>query len=588
MAEEPTNSPGGNPLEPYGPDLQEFENLKSPGRFLGWASLILVIGIGVGLALFPIYRATKAHRARSLAKQGEEFLAAGKINEAMEKVHTAIAFGPSEPEVLRLTARSLTALRSPEALSYWEILASDPGATLSDQLDLVRTALVFARFEAARRTLERLYDHDANNPEVLGLGIAYFRATGNLNKALEAARQLLEVPNISDATKIAGAEVLAVSPVEGDVLRGQKILLELAKQDGPAGRGARSALVELRSLPEEDARRLLVQLTNTALPSLTGQLRTAELWERLYPTATNEICDWYQSRLGTEPPATDEIIMIAGWWLGQRRPDFLLKWVPETRSNTNADWLVVRIQALAFQKKWGEVATILDNTNNVLNPFQRDVFRTLNLWSQGDTQNAQRLLTILASEAQNHPERLLLLASAAENVGARSMAVEAWRDLSRLPAMQLAAGIRAMQAAKRLGDARTIVDVYRDFLKIVPSDYGVRAEIVYYRLLLGDPVSEVGRQLQLLPQAILESDRGQALLAMQALREGDMDVALTRIEAPHFDWPQVAPRWQLLYATILAANHQKELARSMTAKLNPDDFLPVERQFANNWLPVRL
>ena len=588
VADENTPSPSEAPLEPYGPDLGEFDNLKSPARFMAWATAILIVGFALGLAARPIFHAVKSRRARALAAEGEIQLAAGHLNEAMDRVRAALALGPGEIEVLRLAARGLTALRSPESLTYWETLCSNPRSTKSDRLDMVRTALVFARFETARLSLERLYDQDANDQEVLGLGIAYFRATGNLGKALDAARQLLEVAQISDATRLAAAEVLVNSPTDADVVRGLGILSGLSNSKGSITNSARTVLASIPNLADEEAHRLLVLLTNSPVPDLQGQLRTVELWQRLYPEQTNAMCDWYQARLGKEPPVTDDIVLIAGWWLERNRADFLLQWIPESRSSTNADWLITRIQALASQKRWDVIGQMLDNTNNVLNPFQRDVFRTLNMWSQGDTQNAQRSLSVLASEAQNRPERLLLLAAAAENVGATSMAVESWRDLSRLPALQLPAGIRAMKTARRLGDARTIVDVYRDFLKIVPSDYGVRADIVYYRLLLGDPTSEVGRQLRLLPQPVLESDRGQMLLALLALRESNFDEALSRIEAPHYDWTKVEPRWKLLYATVLSANRQREAARAVIATMDPADYLPIEKQFANAWLPVHL
>ena len=588
VADEPTHSPSEAPMEPYGPDLGEFDNLKSPGRFMAWATAILIVGFALGLAARPVFHALKSRRARSLAAEGEVQLAAGHLTEAMAKVRAALALGPGELEVLRLAARGLTALRSPESLTYWETLCSNPDATKSDRLDMVRTALVFARFETARQALERLYDKDANDQEVLGLGIAYFRATGNLAKALDAARQLLEVAEISEATRLAAAEVLVNSPSDADVVRGRGILTTLGNAKGGIANSARTVLAAIPNLPDDEAQHLFLQLTNSPVPDLQGQLRTVELWQRLHPQQTNEMCEWYQARLGKEPPATDDIVLIAGWWLEQNRADYILRWIPEDRSATNADWLITRMQAYASLKRWDVVGQMLENTNNVLNPFQRDVFRTLNLWSQGDTQNAQRLLFVLASEAQNHPERLLLLAAAAENVGATSMAVECWRDLSRLPALQLPAAIRAMKAARRLGDARTIVDVYREFLKVVPSDYGVRADIVYYRLLLGDPTSEVGRQLRLLPAAVLDSDRGQMLLAMLALRESNFDEALSRIEAPHYEWTKVEPRWKLLYATVLSANRQKEAARAVISQLNPADYLPIEKQFANAWLPIHL
>jgi tetratricopeptide (TPR) repeat protein len=582
------DGPKDDAVEPFAPDLEDFDSLRSPGRLVAWAGVVLVVVLVLAWAVFPAYRAAKAVRARAAAKQGETLLLAGRLDEAAAKLRTALAFGPNEPDVLRFAAQSLSIVRSPQALSYWEMLVATPKATHEDRLDLVRAALAAGRFERARTMLEQLYETAPSEPNLLGLGIEYFRATGNRKKAVEASRQLLVIESAADGAKLVAGEVLLQSAETNDATRALKLLAKLGDTSGAIGNAALAALASYPALPADEGVKVLAKLTNRPAANPRSALVAADLWVRLNPAETNQASAWLAQTMGHEPPPGDEVLEVGAWWLRQGKADQLLSWIPASRGRTNANWLLIRAEALSTEKRWSEIDRMIGDTNNVLNPFQRSIFQALNLWAQGNIKESHRTLSALVDSAHDHPERLLALAAAAENVDAAAAAVECWRELTRFPSMQLTAGVHAIKAARRLGDARTLIDVYRDFAKSVPADYGVRVEIAYYRLLLGDPVEDIRGEFQALPSQLRQSDRGQVLQAMIAMREGSYSDALVRMESPHFDWAKTEPRWALLYAAVLAANRQREAARTLERLLDPADFMPVERQFANAWLPERL
>jgi uncharacterized protein HemY len=552
-----------------------------------WLSIAVALLVTVGLGAPFAYKASKVWRARAFVAEAQKDFVAGNFTNGASRLRSAVILAPDDSDVLRMAAETLSLLESPEAISYWARLETKGDFTRNDRLNRVRIALSSGRLEIAAADLAKLYKDNHREPVVLALSVNLFQRMGNVPKAREAALELIAADPESRSSQLLAGDVLASDPAfQANRARGRSLLLGLALSPGDHQTNAWKTLGTLPDISKADLLKLVATLTNRPSPSLNHVMLAAEFARR---ADSNSIPSWlpvlHEAVRGNLATKTygPELDFAAFWLLEHGDARWLLEQLPADESRRDARLLPIRLQALALTGGGAEIKSILGDTNSALKPFERALFEGLASWKAGDKTAADQHWKRALDEVGNR-HQLRSLAKATSDAGAWSSAITAWKALLNSPSDRFDAAINLIQAARASRDARVQLDAYSQFLSAVPGDTGMRLEVLYLRLVLAERVEDTATEIEELAPHIRTTEIGQLLAAFAKLKRGNANEALATAERMALDWNKGEPRWKALYASLLAANGQREAARRLASTVPVRQLSTDERDCFGKWV----
>jgi len=576
------NDPLPDP-ESEAPDLIDDPVDMPDRRVWLWLAIAVVVLVAAGLGGPYAYRASKVWRARSFIAKAQESFKTLDFTNGAARLHAAVILAPDDTAVLRMAAETLALFGNPDALNFWSRLEQKGDFTRTDRLNRVRSALPVGRLDLAGPDLERLYKDSPKDPDVLGLSVDLFRRMGNLAKAREAVGELLAADPKSRPAQLAAGGLLATdSASPSNRVRGRELLMGLSTTSGVHQTNAWQLLATVPDLEPAELVRLVETITNRPAPGLVHVLAAAEFARR---ADTNSVAEWLprvEAAMLAEKKS-DGFNSAAIWVLERGAFRWILDQLPVESVRRDPARLPLLLQAKSMAGELREVRSLIDDPESALGAFDRTLFRGTSAWQARNPAEAERHWTEALVLATNRVQ-VRRLAQAASGAGVWRTAVAAWKRLLENPAERFDAAVGLLRAARETRDARILLDASNQFLQVVPGDVGVRAEAVYLQLVLGDHAEAGLAELERFPAGLRPTDRVQLLTAFGLLRTGKAPDALATVERLTMDWDKAEPRWQALYAALLAANGQREAARRYGAMVPLPSLMASERECFGSWV----
>lgn len=550
-----------------------------------WVGLVVVLLVAGGIGAPYAYRYAKVWRAHRFIQEAKDSFGTLNVTNGVARLHSAVVLAPDDPEVLRLAAETLALFRSSDCIRYWDRLEQKGLLTPFDRLNRARAALFHVRLEIAGRDLETLYRSTPTDTNVLGLSIDFFSRIGNRAKAREAAAELLRVePNSRSGRLAAGGLLASDSANPSNRIHGRQLLMELATSTGPFQTNAWQLLETLPDLTASDCGRLVAAITNQPLPTLVNTLAAAEFSRR---ADSNSVAAWIPKILEAARGKTESAAFPAAcvWLMDRGQFQSAVDLIPESEANRSAQLTALRIQALSLLKQFPAVEAAINDPNIPLTPFDRALFRGALADQSGRAKDVDGHWTEAQNLATNRAQ-IRQLAIAASGAGRWRIAATSWQRLIPISNERFEPSLGFLQNARRTGDTRLLLEAHKKFLDVVPGDIGVRTEAAYLQLVLGDHPDDVLTEINAFPAQMKASDRIQFLIAFVQLRTGKMNEGLATLERLSVDWATLEDRWKALYASLLAANGQREAARRFSSSVKVSTMTSAERECFGTWLPT--
>lgn len=586
-------------------------------RLTVWGLVLLVVGV-VGFYFGPkAYHRVKIWRAHKLVEQAKVLKEGGLASEMRDKLLKAYLLADNDPEVLRVMAKEY-ATTPAEALQFRQRLALVAESTLQDRIDLCTlavdnrlTAFVKADFERLMKDPEA-----AKDPKVAELIARYHTLQGEWSEALkwtgggekpaEGGKGELTEPSVANQSprlNLIRAKLLldapqpdqaALAKTAEEVTALMSSVLERGEEKEQREAGLLLARVYVtlpamrKAMGEPMARKLLTELEPWfEEPKWEARLVAADLEIFLEAGKKDALVEAFLKRAPKVDEATQQ--ELARWLTRRGLPDkaeVLAQAAPERAQNR--DWFLIRMDAMATQKKWAEIEKVLLDPVGV--PIEEALGR-LFLWrcakeGGANKQEAERRLEQALAVCNESPPGVGFYAAGyLEQLGERSAASKLYRRLSDVEAFSGPAYVglvRTLGADPKQSEA--LREALEKMLARFPGVKEGRNDLAYLNLLEGRKVSE---SIQAAAELVAEAPQMLAFRTTMALAElvrGNAKSADSIYNGVDLDWTTVNPGWVAVRASVLAANGKMEEARLLAGPLNPDQLRDGEKRLLDKYL----
>lgn len=541
--------------------------------------MVFLATIVVAAAFYGGYRLLSKYRAGQMASGAQEYLAEGKVREALLRAQSALRLEPEGPEAWRSMAAVMEAIGNPLALGCYEKLVTLGVATDEDRRNYVQAALRLGQSSMARSQAEVLKQSgDA--------GFVDFVAAEDAMRAgrVEAAEQALrKVPSSSAAhgeARLLLAQLLA------------------AREEAEA---RDEALVIFRELSQGDDRvaaaALAAGLTSGVVPE--GE-RTA--WaDRLEKHAGGDEKTFLvvqSARLAADPSARPQLLEAvmthftgrgverktpAVIWLNSLQEyDLALRLVSSQEALSNTDAFVAWLDTLAGKGDWPRVESALAGEKIPLQGVSLEMFRARAARMTGKEGAARQGYQRAVNTALRQPQQIGAVMAFLENDGQLEVLRETFVAGLADPATAESSKLGLVGVEKRSRDAAKMRDLLRKLQDALPEDNEVKSAAVYYDLVLGGRglASEAWRMREAEP----DNFGRRAVHALAVLQEGFPEKAVRVFDGLSVRSDQITPEQKAIVVSVLAANGRMDQAQAMASTLDENDLTREEAAMVNRYL----
>ncbi len=525
------------------------------------------------------YRWAKVARAEQFAKQGDEFTAAGKYNEAASRYRAALQLAPMDYGPLRSAARLASKVSPTQAVDLWTQVLRLPQATDSDRQEYVRALVAVGKVTEAEPTLTQLLKKDPDTTTLL-LAAHYARTTGDLTKAIQFARLAVKRTPDDAAAKFRLAELLAASASDVQHTEARQILWDLAGKAGDSQGQALKALAISPELTADERARVLQMLEAKGINSIEDALVGAELRIQLHPDDAAKVYDQMVARWGDGNPR--ELYELARWLNLHLQPERVLALLTIDRIAEDNQLMVSRLDALAALQRWDDIEKLLLRPDLDLNPAIMESFRARTAQEKGQTMDAEVHWNHAISLAANNPGRLRFVAGFAAESKAPAVALKAYEELAKIPQQAVGAYLATERMSAMNADTKVARDAAEKVAHLSPNDVNAADQLAYLNLLLGRDVESSLARAKELAEKYPTRLSFRVTAALGYLRKNDPGPALAQFQppagAPPIDWNSTPAAWRAVYAATLRANDKAQEASEALKGVSSDQLNPEERQ----------
>ncbi len=545
---------------------------KRPWRLI-LAGVLLLVAV---VAAKPSYQWFKTRRANALSAEAERLVQQQKFGEAAVNYRAALKLDPFGYRSLRGAAMLATRLHHSEALGLWQEAANSPRATTSDREEYAAALLQAGAFPPAERVIDGLLRQNPSTRALL-LASVFSETNGNPVRALEYARLARKRAPHDEAARARLAELLAKSEKAEERKEAADILWTMALSDGAAKRNAMEALARGPELTTADQVRLLDVVRALSPFTIAEALIAADLQLRLGRQNSAAVYDeviakWRDDKAARAP--------LAQWLNLHGQSDRVLALVPLEPGNKAL--LLARLDALATQKRWSEIETILARPDLDLDPSVIEAFRARAAQEQREMLEAELHWSKAIVAADNDPQKLRFIANFAEQSDATEAALRAFDQLARWPE-QTAFALAGQERLKaEMRDTNAARDLAEKALALRRNDWDAENRLLYYNLLLQKDVDESASKARQLAAKFSTRLEFRVTAALGCLRQGDAAGALAQFAGPEIDWGRAKPAWRAVYAATLRANGQSAPAAEIIktvphGRLSKEEAMLIDR-----------
>ena len=583
-------------------------------RLAVWGTLAILLSIAGAYLAPKAYKSAKRWKAHRLLENARVQKEGGDQNEMRALLMRAYLLDENDDQVLRAMAEDYS--RTPmEKLQFLQKLSLNKDTTLEDRLKLCRLAVDNRLTSFASADFDKLMsDLEARkNPEVSELCARYLTLKGQWAEALKwthgGVREdtVKEGKNGEAQSATIGEKLPVGAPSEHpklNILRA-KLLLDAPQPDQKAlAAAAREVKLLLEAAmmsgTEEISREASLLLAKIYVTTPTvrqavgadaaeGLLKTLEKWSSeprwearlmaadlqifLNESGKNAVVD---QLLALAPKVDEATQQELARWLTRRNEAAHAQKLAESGPQRieNRDWFLIRVDAMASQKKWKEIETILLNTKGV--PVEESIGR-LFLWrcakeaGNKESELSQRLAQTLAACKDSPASVCFYIAGYLEQAGERMGAALIYRRLTENEESEGPAYVglvRCLSADPRQTSA--LRDALEKMLTKFPSVKEAQNDLAYLNLLEGRKLVESIRTARDLVTDAPGMLMYRTSMALAELVQGNVKAAESMYRGVELDWTTLNnPGWVAVRAAVLGASGKKDEARLLADPINP-------------------
>lgn len=569
----------GNSAQPLS-DKKPFQL----GRWIFWGAILSVamamVAWKVGL---PWARQV---RGIAYAKEAQALLRSQDPKAAFSKIGAALRFASSQPEVLRIAAQMHREIGSPTGLDLYEDLFRAGAATTADRKAYIELAINLRRSDLAARELEDLLKSNQKDVELIHLLVLQQQIAGDYKRAAQTAEYALSLqPNNRKSQLLLGA--LLLRSTEAPIKKsGTRILWGVALANGEFANEAVDSLAEAAELSEGESQLLIRDFLSRKNLQARDLIQAENLRIKLNPAMTSDSVARTVALITATNSTPEMLAQLGQWCLQHSQTRIALQTIPESMSATNATLASIRCFALAQSGRWEELVKILDNKNSVLEASVAHLLRGQRALFREDRKTAEVEFSTALQQPDLTLDRVILIARTAEATGFPVVAVKAYQRLFRIPGRGIWAAVESMRVLRGLDDAVLLRDVLRELNRQLPGDDSVAAERAWAELFVDSRSPDAITIARRIRAAQPADTNSRFLAALALLKEDKHSEALAEIESSFSKWEDLQPRWQLVYVAALGANHQREAARNLAAKIDRKSVRSAELDLIKTYLPT--
>lgn len=541
--------------------------------------MVLLVTIAAAAAFYGGYRWLSQFRAAQMASGAHEYLAEGKVREALLRAQSALRMEPEGPDAWRSMAAVMEAIGNPLALGCYEKLVTLGAANDEDRRNYVRAALRLGQSSMARRQAEEL--GKAGDSGFLHL-VAAEEAMANGNTAAAEA-ELRKVPASSvvhgEARLLLG-QLLAARGGEGPQAEALALFRELSAGDDRVAASALAAALVADLVPSDErvawAERLAGHPGGDEKTFLVVQSTRLAVDPSSRPRVLDEVMSYFGGR-GVERK-TPAVI----WLNTEGEYDLALRLVSSQEALANTDAYVAWLDTLAGKGDWARVEAALAGEKIPLQGVSLEMFRARAARMTGKEGAAQQGYQRAVNTALREPQQLGAVMAFLESDGQLAVLRESFRAGLLQPATAQSArqGLVAME--KRTRDAGKMRDLHKLLRDALPEDKDVQSDAIYYDLVLGG--RGLGGEAWRMREEEPDNFGRRAVHALAVLKEGFPDKAVRVFDGLSVRSDQITPEQKAVVVSVLAAAGRMDQAQAMASTLDENGLTREEVEMVKGYL----
>ncbi|NDC00864.1 MAG: hypothetical protein EBZ83_05530 [Verrucomicrobia bacterium] len=437
-------------------------------------------------------------------------------------------------------------------------VAENEKATGQDRAAYLRAVIRAGRFDLADEFIQKIGMQGRADPAVAAVVAELLRMRGERDQAREvedlaAAKSSAEQKTSAELLQARGR---LESPDPAERARGRSTLLRIASAKTPESRDALRMLAAAPDRTEAETREIIRLLEDAPRPTAADFFLAKTLALELRPDWRGAILEDARRRwmAGNE----EEQTALADFLLRHGDAEGVLG-IPASRKGR---LFLLRLDALARLQRW----------TTIREELQARAAQELRELSMADLRWKQAM-----AKAAGNPQKLEFLAKFAEKSGNLGMAADAYRAMTRFPAIAVPGYLGLIRIAEKKADTRQLRDLMAELSRQLPADPAPKNDLAYLNLLFQEKVDDSLRVSEELVAALPERPAYRTTLALAYLRKNQPEKALAAYPQTGIDWSSALPGWQAVHAAVLAANGQMEQARKLAASIPWERLKPEER-----------
>ncbi len=535
--------------------------------------------LAVAVAIYGGYRLLSKYRADQMASGARQYLAEGKVREALLRAQSALRLEPEGSQAWRSMAAVMESIGSPLALGCYEKLVTLGVATEDDRRNYVRAALRLGQSSAAKRQAELL--RESGDPGFLDFVQAENAMRSGRAEAAEEA--LRKVPPASAAYREARlllAQLLA--PRQGDAARAEALGLfrEVSQGDDRVGAYALAAGLTSGVVPPDERSAWAAMLESHPGGDENTFLVVQSMRLDADPSMRPQVLEAVMARfsdLGVERKTPGAV-----WLNGQREYDLALRLVSSREALSNTDLFVAWLDTLAGKGDWPRVESALAGEKIPLQGVSLEMFRARAARMTGKEGAARQGYQRAVNTALRQPQQLGAVMAFLEADGQLDVLRESFRAGLAEPATAESSKQGLVAIEKRARDAVKMRDLLKMLRDALPADNDVQSDAIYYDLVLGGRAfaGEAFRMRREEP----ENFARRAVHALAVLKEGHPDKAVAAFDDLSVRSDRITPQQKAIVVSVLAASGRMDQAQAMASTLDEADLTKQEIEMVTGYM----
>lgn len=439
--------------------------------------------------------------------------------------------------------------------------------------------------EKADAMIERLAPRMNDQPRFMIMRARRFTQLGELDKAIEQLRYLLDIaPNSAEAQWFR-AKILLEQPRITSWIEAKAALKQAAKSKDGYGLLALMALgerPEIKLFPEE-RRWLILQLQAHPQADMRAQYMITTQQILLEPERKGEIAQAFSNQVGDANP-----VMASSWLMSIGETELAENFIQKAKEQNPLDETVWRLeyQAALQAKDLSRIAKLLKAQNSPANDLQTKTLQAMISLNSEDGLALPAWMEAFDLARQSQDEAtLLMLARAATANQWWEQSESAYDEAIQSATTQFRALnikrelLTPLLAQKKVVEALELSDEMRQYF---PGNVVFQNNYYYFSALLG----QSGESHLADFQAFMDASDILALnatLAFLLYQQGEIDLAESKM--------QMLPEWmtgqadvKLLSGLISLRQGNHDQAADILRSINPQNLLPPEQELLANAL----